>query len=117
MARLNRIVVWVVLGFGSVSVIQAQSSAAVPAKFEVAAVRPCRADREMKGDGSGSSPERLHLPCMSVDALIWRAYENFAKDRFNAFASYSPMEGAPKWIDAERFQIDAKARVRKAPER
>jgi uncharacterized protein (TIGR03435 family) len=62
----------------------------------------------MKGDGLDSSPERLHLPCSTVQTLIQEAYGNFADDRFNAFASVS-ISGGPDWMNSALYQIDAKA--------
>jgi hypothetical protein len=59
----------------------AQSNA-VPPKFEVAAIRPCKpvafpANRE-RGGASGNSPERLRIVCQTVERLIQWAYVSYA---------------------------------------
>jgi len=91
----------------NVPTLLAQSATAAAPKFEVASVKPCTADS--KSGGKGSSPERLHLACMTVETIIQTAYGIFSNDSFNAFAPYIPISGSPKWIDSARYQIDAKA--------
>ena len=52
-------------------------------KFDVASVKPCRADVAPGGrKGASSSPGRLHPPCQTVMGLIQWAYVNFAKGHF-----------------------------------
>src|SRR5437867_114170 len=78
--------------------------------FEVASVKPCKdavaASGGRKGDGGTSSPARLHLTCQTVMNLIQWAYVNFADDRFDPLGSVS-ISGGPRWIDSERYEIDA----------
>jgi uncharacterized protein (TIGR03435 family) len=95
-----------------VAMMNAQVTAAATPRFEVASVRPCKAD-ETSGRGSGkggggSSPVRLRLPCQPVMSLIQWAYVNFANDHFNPLGSV-PISGGPAWINADRYEINAKA--------
>jgi len=80
-------------------------------QFEVASVKPCResvaAPGGRKGDGGLSSPARLHLTCQTLMSLIQRAYVNYAYGEFDPLGN-TPISGGPKWIDSERYQIDAR---------
>ncbi len=94
--------------------VQAQPPSAAP-RFEVVSVKPCPDHAEplpgdRKGDARESSPNRMHLPCQTLMSMIQWAYGNFAEARFNAVASV-PISGGPKWINTERFQIDAKSEL------
>jgi uncharacterized protein (TIGR03435 family) len=90
--------------------IQAQSARSSAPKFEVASVKPCQGNvADTRGDGLVSSPARLHLPCSTLETLIEQAYGMYANDRFNAFAPYIPISGAPKWVSSDRYQVEAKA--------
>lgn len=120
-ALASPVAMGIVFGVATVPVIHGQPPTDAIMKFEVASIRPCRADAiphrkgEMKGDGIDSSPERLHLACTTVQRLIQEAYGTYANDRFNAFAPYVPILGAPKWIDSDLYQIDAKVESARSP--
>src|SRR5271157_4564400 len=113
---MKRVTKRLLAGVGAAALVglmpTAHAQSAAP-KFEVTSVRPCTdvapwREGDMKGDGLDSSPERLHLPCSTVQMLIQEAYGNFADDRFNAFASVS-ISGGPDWMNSALYQIDAKA--------
>jgi uncharacterized protein (TIGR03435 family) len=77
-------------------------------KFDVASIKPCTSDDSRVG-GEGPSHERLYWACTTAEQMIEGAYVISANDRFDAFASYIPISGGPKWVDSDRYQIDAKA--------
>jgi uncharacterized protein (TIGR03435 family) len=82
------------------------------AKFEVASIRPCKADAVPEGGRKGGreslSPGRLTLECHTVKSLIQMAYVLFANGSVHP-RTVVPMEGGPAWINSERYTIDAKA--------
>ena len=82
-------------------------------KFEVASVKACK-DELMgpttgpKGGRGGStlSPGRLDIPCSPLRFYVQLAYIISSTRR----GDYAPvMEGAPEWINNERYQMSAKA--------
>ncbi|HTB12590.1 MAG TPA: TIGR03435 family protein [Bryobacteraceae bacterium] len=82
------------------------------AKFEVASIKPCKADVVPEGGRGGGresfSPGRLNLECRTVKGLIQMAYVLFADGRVHP-RMVVPIEGGPGWINSERYTIDAKA--------
>ena len=83
-------------------------------KFEVASVKPCRADVAPGGSkGGSSSAGRLHLPCQTVMSLIQWAYVNFANGHFNPLGSV-PISGGPAWINSDRYEVNAKVEGRQS---
>src|SRR5579863_7536463 len=80
------------------------------AKFEVASIKPCRADVVPEGarGRENFSPGRLNLECRTVKGLIQMAYVLFADGRVHP-RTVVPIEGDPGWINTERYTIDAKA--------
>lgn len=78
-------------------------------KFEVASIRPCvAADLGARTTTVTSAPATLHLPCLSVRALIERAYLNWAGGRLHVWPPKIAIEGAPSWTDSSRYRIEAK---------
>jgi uncharacterized protein (TIGR03435 family) len=85
-------------------------------KFEVASVKPCNQDSEAtaggaKGvNGAGRAPvtNRLELRCQNVRFLLRLAYA-FNGPGFNPMKAMPIFEGAPGWIDSERYTIEAVA--------
>ncbi len=76
-------------------------------KFEVASVKPCQngsaADGGRRGnDVRGATPGRLELGCRTVMSLIQMAYTSGMPPR-------PSLDGAPAWINSERYTISAKA--------
>jgi len=97
------------IGMVKASPVQAQTAAPATARqFEVASIKACKDDR---GGSPAPSPGRLDTPCMTVRGLIQIAYERFAGGRFHPldFRDFPPIEGGPKWVDSDRFEISAKA--------
>ena len=67
--------------------------------FDVASIRPnnnsgCRPDLRYRADG-------IHATCVTLQQLIWNAS---CSRRFGDH----PIEGAPKWADSARFDVEAK---------
>jgi uncharacterized protein (TIGR03435 family) len=99
--------------------IRAQSAAAAP-KFDVASVKPCDANSVPPGGGRGGgggsapSPGRLDINCVDVKNLIVISYVLSANgQRHGADAlKLLPVEGGPKWIDSERYTINAETESR-----
>jgi len=87
------------------------ASAQSPPKFEVASIKPCKADIDPNGRGGGGreslSPDRLKLDCQTVKGLIQMAYVLFADGRVHPRV-FVPIEAGPGWIASERYTIDAK---------
>jgi uncharacterized protein (TIGR03435 family) len=78
-----------------------------PSKFEVISIRPCGANEHPTG--VSGSPGRVTVPCATVKNLIDWTYAAYTNGpHFNALISL-PIEGAPTWLDSERFTINAKA--------
>jgi uncharacterized protein (TIGR03435 family) len=89
-------------------------------QFEVASVKSCKEGETVpagqggaKGGGrSGGSvsPGTLDMPCLPVKFFIQMAYIDYANGQFNLFSSIgNRIEGAPGWIESERYRINAKA--------
>jgi uncharacterized protein (TIGR03435 family) len=82
------------------------------AKFEVASIKPCKADvypEGGRGGGHGSlSPGTLTLECHTVRSLIQMAYILFENGKIHPWTSI-PIDGGPAWINSERYTINAKA--------
>jgi len=88
---------------------QTQTATGLRTKFEVASVKPCRADiaPDARTGGGNSSPGRLNIECQTVMGLIRMAYVMFADGRHISRGPL-PISGGPAWISSERFTIDAK---------
>jgi uncharacterized protein (TIGR03435 family) len=102
----------IVVGMISVHASLAQSVPATP-KFEVASVKPCKADDGggggRNGGGGGSpSPGRLNLPCRTVIDLVKMAYLQYADGKLRPPGRHVPISGGPAWINSDRYSIDAK---------
>ncbi len=95
----------VVLAVFHTPAIPAQSPARP--QFEVAAVKPCKSDH----DNGPPSPGRLNTACLTLKGLIQIAYEVYAGGRFHPldFRDFPPVEGGPRWVDSDRYEIIAKA--------
>jgi uncharacterized protein (TIGR03435 family) len=97
------------IGLLSAPAMRGQSATA---KFEVASIRPCNEDNlaRRNGGGPGSfSPGTLNLPCLSVKALIDRAYLAWADGRLHVWPPQLSIEGGPAWINSAHYRIEAKA--------
>jgi uncharacterized protein (TIGR03435 family) len=104
---------------------QAKPTVAVPApepspepqpkpKFEVASVKACKDQQSApgvgarggRGGGGTQSPDRLEMPCLPARFYVQLAYVITQAKR----GDYPPiLEGAPDWLDSERYRISAKA--------
>ena len=84
-----------------------ESAKSVP-KWEVASIRPCdnNADGGRKG-GRGPTPGRLSVNCSTVMRLIESAY-GFYSSGHGANMNHIAFEGAPAWLNSERYTIEAK---------
>jgi uncharacterized protein (TIGR03435 family) len=100
------------IGIGMVNAPPVRAQTDPPAKarrFEVASIKICKED-----DRSGSpppSPGSLDTSCTTVRSFIQTAYERFAGGRFHPLdlRDFPPIEGEPKWVDSDYFEINAKA--------
>lgn len=98
----TRIGVALLIGLFDASAIRAQS----PASFEVASIKPCKADAvgaRSGGSGGGSSTDRLTLRCQTVMHFIEEAYAP------RTLFSSVPIDGGPAWINSDGYSIEAKA--------
>jgi uncharacterized protein (TIGR03435 family) len=101
------------IAVGSVS---SQTEPAVRPKFEVASVKPCRADMNPGArTGGNSSPGRLSIECQTLMGLIRTAYVMFADGQHIGAVPF-PVSGGPAWIGSDRYTIDAKADVPQSQE-
>jgi uncharacterized protein (TIGR03435 family) len=92
--------------------MQAQAPTPVP-KFEVASIKPCKADGAdggvRTGNFNGTSPARLLANCLSVKSLIQAAYLLNADGHYNRLDLLGmPIEGMPDWAQTDRYNIEAK---------
>jgi bla regulator protein BlaR1 len=89
-------------------------NAAAP-KFETSSIKPC-SDRPgfMRGAGFSASDGKLNTGCIALadvdgTGLIQRAYVRFAGGLPHFWTGVVPITGAPDWIHAELFDIEARA--------
>src|SRR5580704_1016684 len=76
-------------------------------RFEMVSIRRC--DPKSLHGGVSGSPGRVTVPCATLKNLIDWTYGAYANGpHFNDKFSL-PIEGAPAWLDSERFTIKAKA--------
>jgi bla regulator protein BlaR1 len=92
----------------------AQSAPPATPKFEVVSVKPCKADTASPGRIGGlgirATPGRLSADCVPLKILIQHAYLVYANGQYRDFNFYDvSFEGAPAWIQSERYTINAKA--------
>jgi len=90
--------------------LQAQSAPPARPKFNVVSVKPCKPGDPGGGD---SSPGSLHVGCGILagtdhTGILQRAYNRYANGYLTS-VRVIPIEGAPDWIHAEAFTIDAKS--------
>jgi uncharacterized protein (TIGR03435 family) len=99
----------IAVGVMNAPAIRAQSAPAP--KFEVVSVKPCPAGDPggRSKNGGGFSPGTLKIYCQTVDRLIQEAYDFLATGKPRFRASPVPIEGAPAWINTERYTIEAKS--------
>ena len=88
-------------------------------KFELASIKPCKADMVPQGRGGGLKPTsltpgRMSLNCTTVKDLVHIAYVSFANGHFNPLSSV-PIEGGPGWINSDLYAIEAKTEGTPAP--
>jgi uncharacterized protein (TIGR03435 family) len=97
------------------SLLHAQPAAP---KFEVASIKPCTLDGGpagggRQGGGGGASPGdpgMFRSGCLPVRMLIQMAYIVYADGQGPSSSQLKnqPLQGAPDWIDSERYTIDAR---------
>lgn len=93
-------------------VLSAQARPAPPPppaapKFDVASIKQCApsAGRGGRGGRGAQSPGRFSQNCVSVAALIWRAYS----DRQVLLPSSVAIEKAPGWVNSDHYTVEATA--------
>jgi uncharacterized protein (TIGR03435 family) len=95
----------VMAGFLGVPYAVAQATAVRP-EFEVASIK---LNKGCTGPALsiGSSPGRLIMPCVTLRALVRRAYGTYEGLSYKS----RPIQvlGGPAWADADRYEISAKA--------
>jgi bla regulator protein BlaR1 len=96
-----------------------QATAPAVAKFDVASIKPCesaadadfgrrggggagRPARKAEPAGVSESPGRLSLHCKTLEVLIELAY-------FSKVSRPSYVTGGPGWMNADRYDVEAKA--------
>ena len=105
----------VVVGVMNAPAIRAQASAqsasAATPKFEVASIKPCKADigAGVRVGNFKVSPGRLTVNCVNVLFMIQEAFLEYANGRYHHFPIEVPIEGAPGWVQSDRYSIEAKA--------
>jgi hypothetical protein len=80
------------------------AAAAAPRRFEVVSIKPSR-------PGATMQDMRINLPPGRIEALNITLNELLLS--FSGFSG--KVEGAPKWADTERYDIEAKAATEIAP--
>jgi bla regulator protein BlaR1 len=77
---------------------QAQNTAVIPPVFAVASVKPSKGDEGLIGERLLEKPDGLTATNFTLQKLIRRAY-GVEEDQIT---------GAPNWLNAERYDIEAK---------
>jgi uncharacterized protein (TIGR03435 family) len=87
-----------------------RSTPVATAGFTVASVRLCKDNVpfEARTGGGVTSPETLDINCQTLKGLIQMAYISFAGG-IRLTPDRIEVEGGPKWINSERYNIKAKA--------
>ncbi len=107
----------IVIGVMHAPAVRAQGAQQSPAdasatpKWEVVSVKPCDPSTPQGrsgGGGGGFSPGTLSANCAVPMRLIEEAYGFYANGRTPTWKSV-PIEGAPSWLNSERYTIAAKA--------
>ena len=91
-------------------VLLAQPASPTIPKFEVASIKPCKADLGPNGrsGGGNSSPGRLNVQCQTVIGLIQAAYVIFADGHTISSPMHVQISGGPDWINSDRYDVNAK---------
>jgi uncharacterized protein (TIGR03435 family) len=106
---------WLV--FTNMAIAQSTRGTQTIPPFEVASIKPCRADapgQRSGANGTEGEAGRLRLNCQSVADLVRMAYVLFDGGHVNPAAT-EQVSGGPKWIESERYTILAKAETTKGP--
>ena len=98
----------------SIHALQNQTQREGVPKWEVVSIKPCKPGERGGGGGRGGqngnrpSLDRINTPCMTVAMLVNEAY--IGQGRANLQMPVT-LEGGPAWINADSYQISAKAEV------
>jgi uncharacterized protein (TIGR03435 family) len=115
--------------------VQEQVNRAAPvARFDAASVRPCNAEEDPAagrgrgtagGTNASTSPGRMHVPCVSLQQLIYLAYasyganpsERMVNDDFGSGSNATKVRGGPAWVHSHREGYTVEAVAQGASER
>jgi hypothetical protein len=90
---------------------QVQSGAVATPKFEVASIKPCDPTSALFLRGGGPptlTPRSLTVNCQRLSGIIFTAYLIYAEGHRKVVPPL-PIEGAPAWLDQDRYMIEAKS--------
>jgi len=113
-ATMTLSIVVCVMNVPAVRAQSPQAAAAATPKFEVASVKPCKAEDGGRNGGRGTgggnaSPGRLDLKCRTIMDLVQMAYLQYADGKRAPPGRHVPVSGRPAWIHSDRYDIDATA--------
>jgi bla regulator protein blaR1 len=102
-------------------------------RFEVASIRPCRAEEAPPGPARGTaggtnasfSPGRMNIPCVTVEQLIYLAYASYganedmrlANDGLGGPSNSTKVRGGPDWVHSQHDKYAVEATAPGATER
>jgi uncharacterized protein (TIGR03435 family) len=112
MGALAAVVVGLVLAPAILAQAPARSAASATPKFEVASIKPCKADvgGGVRVGNFKVSPGRLTVNCLGVMGMIREAYLEYESGHYHHMHLFEvPIEGAPGWVQSDRYSIEAKA--------
>ena len=103
----------IIVGIMTSQAVRAQTGSADTPRFEVASIKLCDSNQIPGTRGGGSTtvtPRGLTINCQPLIGIIQVAYLDYAGGH-HKITPPMPIEGAPNWLESDRYMIQAKTAV------